>query len=551
MVLDQTNSADVLIAPAPGPGALRHRLEEAILGDIASGRLAPGTALPPSRTLADALGISRWVITEAYGHLVGKGVLEARTGSATRVAAVAPAPPAAAGAGRRPVPAARLERAPDRATHDLAPGVPDLRHVPRDAWLRAAREALADATNQDLGAQPPAGHPAARAAVATHLRRSRIVTGPDDAVVLTRGAADGMSRIAAALAAAGHTHLLVEDPSWAALRDVAAAAGLTPVPVPVDDDGISPALLRAAAARTGARAALLTPAHQFPLGAALPDERRAALLDWAREVDGLLIEDDYDAEFRYDRRPVPALQGLDPGRVLLLGSTSKTLAPAFGIGWMVVPQRWRAPVLDVSVRRGPAPGPATLDQLTLARFVGDGAYARYLRAARTRYGRRRAALLAALERELPGARIGGIAAGMHVTVDLAGVRVGPGGAGAAGVDGVAGVDGAAGVDPVDDAAAVDPAAVDPAAVDAAAVDAAVVVDAAAVVREGAARDIALVDLRRYQAAPAARSTVLVVGYGNLADARLPAAIRGLRAAVEAASAGVASVEAASAGAAAS
>ncbi|MFJ3405477.1 PLP-dependent aminotransferase family protein [Promicromonospora sp. NPDC090134] len=488
MAPDQTNSADVLIAPAPGPGALRHRLEEAILGDIASGRLAPGTALPPSRTLADALGISRWVVTEAYGHLVGKGVLEARTGSATRVAAVAPTA-VPDGAARRAALAPRLERALDRATHDLAPGVPDLRHVPRDAWLRAAREALAEATNQDLGAQQPAGHPAARAAVATHLRRSRIVSGPDDAVLLTRGAADGMSRIAAALAAAGHTHLLVEDPSWAALRDVAAAAGLTPVPVPVDDAGISPARLRAEAARTGARAALLTPAHQFPLGAALPDERRAALLDWAREVDGLLIEDDYDAEFRYDRRPVPALQGLDPDRVLLLGSTSKTLAPAFGIGWMVVPQRWRAPVLDVSVRRGPAPGPATLDQLTLARFVGDGAYARYLRAARTRYARRRAALLAALERELPGARIGGIAAGMHVTVDLAGVRAGPG-----------------------------------------------EVDAAAVVREGAARDVALVDLRRYQAAPSARSTVLVVGYGNLADARLPAAIRGLRAAVEAASA---------------
>ncbi|MFD7312233.1 PLP-dependent aminotransferase family protein [Promicromonospora sp. NPDC059942] len=519
MAPDQTNSADVLIAPAPGPGALRHRLEEAILGDIASGRLAPGTALPPSRTLADALGISRWVVTEAYGHLVGKGVLEARTGSATRVAAVAPVA-VPDGAARRVAPAPRLERAPDRATHDLAPGVPDLRHVPRDAWLRAAREALAGATNQDLGAQPPAGHPAARAAVATHLRRSRIVSGPDDAVVLTRGAADGMSRIAAALATAGHTHLLVEDPSWAALRDAAAAAGLTPVPVPVDDAGISPGRLRAEAARTGARAALLTPAHQFPLGAALPDERRAALLDWAREVDGLLIEDDYDAEFRYDRRPVPALQGLDPDRVLLLGSTSKTLAPAFGIGWMVVPQRWRAPVLDVSVRRGPAPGPATLDQLTLARFVGDGAYARYLRAARARYARRRAALLTALERELPGARIGGIAAGMHVTVDLAGVRVGPAGAGG---DDAAVVDGRDGVD----AAAADFAAL----------------DAAAVVREGAARDVALVDLRRYQAAPSARSTVLVVGYGNLADARLPAAIRGLRAAVEAASA-----EAAGAGA---
>ena len=518
MAPDQTNSADeVLIALAPGPGALRHRLEEAILEGIASHRLPPGTALPPSRTLADTLGISRWVVTEAYGHLVSKGILEARTGSATRVAMsasdgvlagradVVPAAPGRPGGGgstrRRPgsgdptSAGARpsgtgLERAPRRATHDLAPGVPDLRHVPREAWLRAARDALADATNQDLGGQPAAGHPAARAAVATHLRRARIVSGPDGAVLLTRGATDGMSRIAVALADAGHTHLLVEDPSWAPLRDVAAAAGLTPVPVPVDDDGIVTGELREAAGRTGARAVLLTPAHQFPLGAVLSADRRAAVLAWAREVDGLVIEDDYDAEFRYDRRPVPALQGLDPDRVLLLGSTSKTLAPAFGIGWMVVPERWRAAVLEVSVRRGPAPGPATLDQLTLARFVAGGAYARYLRAARTRYARRRTALLAALGRELPGAPVGGIAAGMHVTVDLA--RVGlPG---------------------------VDPAAV----------------DAAAVVREGAARDVALVDLRRYQAAPSVRSTVLVVGYGNLADARLEEAVRGLRGAVEAA-----------------
>ena len=174
MAADQTNSAsDVLIALPPGSGALRHRLEQAILESIASGRLTPGTALPPSRTLADTLGISRWVVTEAYGHLVGKGVLEARTGSATRVAAVPPressVEPAEARF-RQARPAVRgpgPERAPDRATHDLAPGVPDLRHVPREAWARATRDALAEATNQDLGAQPPAGHPAARAAVAT------------------------------------------------------------------------------------------------------------------------------------------------------------------------------------------------------------------------------------------------------------------------------------------------------------------------------------------------------------------------------------------------
>jgi GntR family transcriptional regulator/MocR family aminotransferase len=505
MAADQTNSAsDVLIALPPGSGALRHRLEQAILESIASGRLAPGTALPPSRALADTLGISRWVVTETYGHLVNKGVLDARTGSATRVAVSAGGVEAPlvelvetrfrqaqpAGVPRPAVGDIGPERAPRRATHDLAPGVPDLRHVPREAWLRAARDALAAATNEDLGGQPAGGHPAAREAVAAHLRRARMTAGPDRAVLLTRSATDGMSRIAAALADAGHTHLLVEDPSWAPLRDVAAAAGFVPVPVPVDDAGVSINLLRTEAARTGARAVLLTPAHQFPLGAALSDDRRAAVLAWVREVDGLVIEDDYDAEFRYDRRPVPALQGLDAERVVLLGATSKTLSPAFGIGWMVVPERWRAAVLGVSVRRGPTPGPATLDQLTLARFVADGAYARHLRAARGRYARRRSALLTALDDQLPGARVGGIAAGMHVTVDLAGLDL-------------------PGVDPRD-------------------------IDAAAVAREGAARDVALVDLRRYQAAPSARSTVLVIGYGNLADARLEEAVRSLRAAVEAA-----------------
>ncbi|WP_125776310.1 PLP-dependent aminotransferase family protein [Antribacter gilvus] len=503
MSRNQTNPAedDVLLALAAGPGTLRNRLERGIIDAVASGRLAPGTALPPSRALADALGISRWVVTEAYGHLVGKGFLEARVGSATRVAAsavtgptpVAAAPPPGASASRRkataraerPASGTPLEGAPARAPYDLAPGVPDLRHVPREAWLRAAREALAEASNDDLAAQPWSGHPRARAAVAGHLRRARMAGGPEDAVVLTRGAADGMGRVAAALARAGHTHLLVEDPSWAPLRDVAAAHGLTPVPVPVDDDGLDVGALVDAAARTGARAALVTPAHQFPTGAALSDERRAALLAWARDVDGLVVEDDYDAEFRYDRRPVAALQGLDPDRVLLLGSVSKTLSPAFRLGWAVVPARWRAAVAAAS---GPTPAPSTLDQLAFARLVSGGAYGRHLRAARTRYGRRRSALVAALAQELPGARVGGISAGLHAVVDLgAGPGAGPGSA-----------------------------------------------DAADVVREAAARGVAVADLRRYQAAPATRSTVLVLGYGNLADARLEEAVRRLGEAVRAA-----------------
>jgi GntR family transcriptional regulator/MocR family aminotransferase len=358
--------------------------------------------------------------------------------------------------------------------------VPDLRHVPRDAWLRAAREALAVAAADDMGGGPWGGHPRARAAVADHLRRARMVAAPDDAVVLTHGATHGMALAAAALAAAGHRHLLVEDPSWPGLREVARRAGLETVPVPVDADGVDADALAAAAARTGARAALLTPAHQFPTGTALAPQRRQRVVAWAREADGLVIEDDYDAEFRYDRRPVAALQHLDPARVLLLGSLSKTLAPAFGTGWAVVPPRWREHLERTG--RDIGGGPSLVDQLTFAQLLRGGAYDRHLRATRIRYRRRRDAVVAALARALPAAHAHGVAAGLHLLLDL--------GAGAP--------------------------------------------DAADVVREAADRDVAVVDLRRYQARPAARSSTLVLGYGNLADARVDDAVARLATAVRAA-----------------
>ncbi|MBN0041594.1 PLP-dependent aminotransferase family protein [Cellulosimicrobium cellulans] len=515
---------EALLDLGTGPGSRVERLERAVRDAVHTGRVPVGAALPPSRQLAETLGVSRWVVTEAYGQLVAEGFLEARTGSATRVSAAArPTSPAGTGALlERPTStagtAARAgrggsggsrERAADgrparavvdarrtdtgrthaaRARFDLAPGVPDLRHVPRDPWLRAAREAFADASNDDLGQPAPAGHPYARAVVAGHLRRARVVAGPDDAVVLTRGATDGMARVAAALVEAGHTHVLVEDPSWSVLRDVATRVGLTPVPVPVDDAGADVDALVAASRRTGARTALLTPAHQFPTGAALAPERREAVLAWARAVDGVVIEDDYDAEFRYDRRPVAALQQLDPDRVVLLGSVSKTMSPAFGVGWMVVPARWRESVVRAATPHG-ATAPSTVDQLTFARFVASGGYDRHLRAARGRYRRRRDAVLGALARELPGAAVSGIAAGMHALLSLP-------------------------------SAPDDPAP-----------------DAAAVVREAARREVTVVDLRRYQVRPADRSTTLVLGYGNLADARVGEAVARLADAVRAAQTG--------------
>ncbi|MFC8599681.1 PLP-dependent aminotransferase family protein [Isoptericola sp. NPDC057191] len=445
------------------------RLERAVRDAVHAGRVPAGAALPPSRALAETLGVSRWVVTEVYGQLVAEGFCEARVGSGTRIApgAARAAPTGATSS----APAARLRL-------DLAPGVPDLRHVPRAAWLRAVRDALADAPDADLGAPDPAGHPGTRAALAAYLARARSTgAGPAD-VLVTHGATDGMARLVRALRAAGHRTLLVEDPSWGRLRDVARDGGLVPVPVPVDARGVAVDALVAAAGRTGARAALVTPAHQFPTGVALAPERRDALVSWARAADGLVIEDDYDAEFRYDRRPVAALQGHDPGRVALVGSLSKTVSPAFGLGWLVLPPRWRERLGTLS--GGPAP--STIDQLALARFLSDGGYERHLRAARGRFRRRRAALLDALGTALPGLPVTGLAAGLHVVLGLP--------------DGVA---------------------------------------ATAVVRAAAARDVAVADVRRYRvtaaALPGAPAEALVVGYGNLADARLGEAVTGLAAAV--------------------
>ncbi|WP_407320501.1 PLP-dependent aminotransferase family protein [Isoptericola halotolerans] len=478
MAVDQTNLAwETLLDLEAGAGPRVVRLERALRDAVGSGRVPAGAALPASRRLADALGVSRWVVTEAYGQLVAEGVLEARVGAGTRVARTA-APGShhdSSSAPRDVAPPApgAVPPLPPRPRFDLRPGVPDLRHVPRDAWLRAARDAVASASSADLSAPPAAGHPAARTAVAAYLRRARTVDAPDTAVVVTRGATDAMGRVAAALRSAGHTHLLVEDPSWPVLRDVAHRAGLEPVPVPVDAHGVDVEALAGAAARTGARAALLTPAHQFPTGVALSGGRREAVLDWARSVDGLVVEDDYDAEFRYDRRPVAALQRLDPERVVLLGSVSKTMSPAFGIGWMVVPARWRPALAEVG---GPLPGPSAIDQLALTSFLHDGGYDRHLRAARSRYRRRHDALATAVGHLLPAARLHGMAAGLHALLELP-----------------------------DDGTERDP-------------------DAAEVVRTAAAHDVGLVDLRRYQARPAARSRTLVLGYGNLVDARLDEAV---------------------------
>ncbi|WP_181773978.1 MocR-like pyridoxine biosynthesis transcription factor PdxR [Amycolatopsis pittospori] len=386
----QTNPAWDVLLDLSGPGPRHERLTRALRAVIRDGTLGESATLPPSRALAVDLGFSRWVVTQAYEQLIAEGYLAARTGSSTVVRW------SAAGAG----PAKPDRPMNAQAGIDLAPGLPDLRHFPRERWADAVREVLANAPHGEFGYPIPGGHPRLRAVLADYLRRCRGAVVDD--VRIAFGVTDAFGRVCRALHSAGITRVAAEEPGWLKLREVATRAGLDVVGVPVDQDG-----LRVDEIPSGVRAVLVTPAHQFPTGTVLSPARRAGLLGWARDVDGLIIEDDYDAEFRYDRRPVGTVQGMDPARVALLGSVSKTLSPALGLGWYAVPPQWTDLV-------EPTPSPPALDQLAFATFLERGAYARHLRAARRRYRARRDALVTALG-PLP---LSGVAAGLHLVLDL-------------------------------------------------------------------------------------------------------------------------------------
>jgi GntR family transcriptional regulator / MocR family aminotransferase len=377
---------------AQPPGPLHARLCGALRAAIRAGVLPTGSTLPPSRLLAADLGCSRSTVVEVYQQLVAEGYATSRVGSGTRVALSSSTEPARAG---------RASTAAPRGI-DLAPGLPDLRAFPVEKWLGAMRRAAAALPYHRFGYPTPGGEPALRHTLADYLGRVRGAdVDPEDVTVCT-GVTDGVVRLCGALRAAGLDTVAVEDPGWTRLREAITATGLRTVPVPVDDRGLRTDTLDAA----GARVVVVSPAHQFPSGVVLTPERRAALLAWARRVDGLIVEDDYDAEFRYDRRPVGAMQGTDPQRVALAGSLSKTLSPALGLGWLVTPRRWTGPMR--ALPRSGAPG--VLDQLAFAEFLRSGEYDRHLRAARKRYRARRDALLAALA----GHVVTGAAAGLHL-----------------------------------------------------------------------------------------------------------------------------------------
>lgn len=407
---------------------LRAQLERALRDAIREGRLHAGTRLPSTRALAGELGLSRGVVVEAYAQLSAEGYLVARQGAPTRVAAITAAGAADRTGPRPALPGADDPRAAAAIAHarrswvggavpafDLRPWAPDLAAFPRSAWAASLRTVLRTAPDAALGnPADPRGAPELRATLAAYVGRSRGVATDPEHVVVSGGMTGGVAAIAMALAARGVRRVAVEDPGFTVHALMLARAGLETVPVAVDDDGIDVAALAA----TGAEAVLVAPAHQYPTGAVLAPERRTALLGWARDHDALILEDDYDGEYRYDREPVGALQGLDPDRVAYLGSASKMLAPALRLGWAALPGALVGAVALQSAAAGAAP---TLDQLALHDFIERGELDRHLRRMRPVYRARREALLGALHDELPAARITGIAAGLSFTLLLDGL----------------------------------------------------------------------------------------------------------------------------------
>jgi GntR family transcriptional regulator/MocR family aminotransferase len=362
------------------PEALHRQLEQALRDSIRSGRLVGGAALPSTRALAAQLGVSRGIVVEAYEQLGAEGYLASRPGGATHVAT-----------GARPTPTRAYHAAEDRFEFDFRSGRADLDLFPREAWLRSVRRALGDAPSERLGYLGGRGVPELRQALAEYLDRVRGTAVDPECIVVCSGFTQGLKLLAAVLRDSGARRIAIEDPTQQGTGDDLRALGLDVADVD---------------------AVVVTAAHQFPTGAVLTPDRRAALMAWAERRGGLIVEDDYDAEFRYDREPIGAIQGLSPERVVYAGSASKILAPGLRLGWFVVP----AAYVDAMTRakRTADSGSPALDQLAFADFLARGELDRHLRRLRPIYRARRDALLDALARHLPELRPVGASAGLHV-----------------------------------------------------------------------------------------------------------------------------------------
>ncbi|MFF1272818.1 PLP-dependent aminotransferase family protein [Streptomyces marokkonensis] len=385
---------------------LAMQIRDSLRGLVESGTLKPGTRIPSSRQLAVDIGVSRSVVVEAYDQLTAEGYLTGRRGSGTSVAARTGAETAASALApltEEPAPGARW---------DLRTGASDTTDFPRTEWLRCATAVITGAGRQELGYAPLAGVPHTRHVLTGYLGRVRGVRGRPEDLMITSGFAQGLALVCRVLLDRGHTALAVEDPGHPGEREFIGQSGLRPVGIPVDEDGLDVERLEA----SGARAVLITPANQFPTGVRLGRERRERLVAWAREVDGYVLEDDFDTGFLDPAGRLPALQSLAPDRVVYAGSASKTLAPALRLGWLAGPPDLMASVEHV--RAGWDIGCSGLEQLTFARFIDTGAFDRHQRRLRTEFRRRRRTVRAHLDTQLPGAWLPGGAGGLQAYVRL-------------------------------------------------------------------------------------------------------------------------------------
>jgi GntR family transcriptional regulator/MocR family aminotransferase len=388
-----------------GELSLGEQLVGSIRESIRSGRLPAGMNMPSTRGLATELGVSRGIVTEAYGQLAAEGYLTTRQGAPVRVSAAVRAATA---------------RAPARSLlqsfpYHFHPGLPDLAGFPRERWLRSLRAALRESPLDALGYGDPRGLPELREALTDYLGRVRGAAADTEQMTICTGFMQGFSLACAVLRGHGVESIALEDPGWHVHRLIAEQAGLGVVPIPVDEEGLRVDELIA----SDAVVVVVTPAHQFPTGAVLSPARRAALVEWAESEERLIVEDDFDAEYRYDRVGVGALQGLAPERVLYIGSASKRLTPGMRLGWMLAPS-WLVWQLATAkaVHDG---GSEVVGQLALRDFIARGELDRHVRRMRARYQRRREALLEALARHLPDVRISGPthpAAGLFELVTL-------------------------------------------------------------------------------------------------------------------------------------
>jgi GntR family transcriptional regulator / MocR family aminotransferase len=390
----------LLVVDRSRRGSLSRQIEEQLRTAIQSGALAAGEQLPSSRVLAEDLGVSRGVVMRAYGQLAAEGYLSLRQGAAP----TARAPVLFGGATTRP------PSSGTKIIYDLTPDLPEVATFPRQQWLRAVRESLEKARTADLTYGEPAGIWELRVEVANYLRRARGVLAHPERTLITTGSNHALSLVSRVLVRRDQVTMAFENPSHRLLRSVAATGGQAIVAAELDEGGIRPDSIKSV------QSVVVAPAHQFPTGVSLGPERRTALIEWAEAANALILEDDYDAEFRYDRAQVGALQGLAPERVIYIGSTGKTFVPALRLGWVVLPVHL---VEDVSQQlRNSMLFVSGLDQLAFTEFLRRGDFDRYLRRMRRVYRARRDLVVSLLAELLPDHEVRGIAAGLHVVLEM-------------------------------------------------------------------------------------------------------------------------------------